>query len=750
MVKAKKPENKNYVKIIWKIYFAGLGFVFLLFFMISLGWLGFMPSFEELENPRSNIASEIFSADQVLLGKYFIEDRSNIHYKDLSPDLINALISTEDERYYKHSGVDVRGTIGGILSTFIGDRRGASTITQQLAKNLFPRGKQFFPAVIMRKMKEWVIAIKLERNYTKEEIITMYLNTVPFGGNSFGIKTASRTFYNTSPDSLKIEDGAMLVGMLKAPTFYSPIRNPERAFKRREVVLNQMRKKKHITREQYDSIRVIPFDNSKYKLLDHNTGLATYFREYLRAYLNDWCKNHKKPDGTYYNLYKDGLKIYTPINSKMQLYAEQAVSEHLGKELQKQFFEHWKGRKNAPFSNLSQEQIDNSLNRAMRLSERYYFLKQEKASAREIEKVFNTPVEMKIFVWENGNPVEIDTVMSPMDSIRYYKFFLRSGIMAMEPQTGYVRAYVGGINYKHFKYDQVSTAKRQVGSTFKPFVYALAIRDKGYSPCSKVPNVQPRIELPDGRFWEPKNSNKDREGEMVTLQWALANSINWVSAYLINQTSPGAIIDMLRKMGVNSPIDPVPSIALGAVDLSVQEMVGAQSTFANKGVYIKPIFITRIEDKNGNIIESFIPEQREVLSEEVAYLMLELMKGVTIYGTGVRLRFKYNFENPIAGKTGTTQNNSDGWFMGLTPDLVTGVWVGCEDRGAHFRSTALGQGANMALPIWALFMKKVYADKSSNISKGDFDRPANISVETNCSKFDKENAQDIQFNDIGY
>ncbi|MFZ4399223.1 MAG: penicillin-binding protein 1A [Bacteroidales bacterium] len=734
------PTNfKLYVKRFWIFVASTFLFFILLFILLSLGWLGFMPSFEELENPKSNLASEIITADQQILGKYYIENRSNAHYNDLSPALINALIATEDARFEKHSGVDTRSIFRVLGKTIIGRNRssgGGSTITQQLAKNLFPRNKnQFKLFMVFTKFKEWIVAAKLERNYTKEEIIAMYFNTVDFGSNSFGIKTAARTYFNKTPDSLKIEEAALLVGILKAPTYYSPIKNPDNAKKRREVVLNQMRKNDYITQEQYDSLRVLPIDMSKYTIQDHSAGYGTYFREYLRQYLNEWCEKHKKPDGTSYNLYKDGLKIYTTINYKMQKYAEEAVAEHLGKDLQPAFYKHWKGVKNAPFSQLTDEEIQATYTASMKTSDRYRRLKEANMSEEEIEKEFHTPIPMRIFTWKG----ERDTVMTPFDSLKYYKWFLHTGLMSMEPQTGYVRAYVGGINYKHFQFDNVKTGKRQVGSTFKPFVYTLAMQEGEFSPCTEIPNLPVTFDMGNGESWTPQNADDKREGEMITLKWALANSINNVSAYLMKRFSPAAVINMARKMGVTSPIDAVPAICLGTPDLSVYEMTGAVSTYANKGVFIEPIFITRIEDKNGNVIENFLPKQQEAMSEVTAYLMIELMKGVVESGTGARLRYKFGLDAPIAGKTGTTQNNSDGWFMGVTPSLATGVWVGGEVRSIHFRSITLGQGANMALPIWALYMKKVWADKTLNIPKNNFEKPAqDISDRIDCKKFNLE------------
>jgi len=739
--KKNKFDAKKYIKYFWIFNACVFFLIVLLFTLISFGWLGFMPSFEELESPKSNLASQIYSADNVLLGTYYIENRSNVNYSEISPNVINALIATEDIRFEDHAGVDYRGVFRAIVKSLIlfdKTSGGGSTITQQLAKNLFPRkpnASKF--EIILIKFKEWVTAIKLEKNYSKQEILAMYLNTVDFGSHAFGIKSAAATFFGTSPDSLKVEEAAVLIGLLKAPSWFSPVRNPERSLGRRNVVLAQMNKYKFLTDEQYDSISKLPIDISKYRVTDHQSGLATYFREYLRLQLIEWCNTKEKPDGGNYNLYKDGLKIYTTIDSRMQKHAENAVTEYIGKELQPQFYEHWKNVKNAPFDRtFGEADIQKLLNLSIKRTERYQLLKREGASDAQIMQVFKTPVPMTIFSW-NG---EKDTVMSPLDSIKYYKFFLNAGLISMDPATGYVKAYVGGINYKYFQWDHAKLSRRQVGSTFKPFLYTLAMQEGEFSPCSKVPNVPVTFETPDGGKWTPRNSNDAREGEMVTLKWALANSVNYVSAYLMKRYSPHAVVQIARKMGVVSPIDEVPAICLGATDLSVYEMVGAYSTFVNKGVYVEPIFVTRIEDKHGNVIESFVPKTQEAMSEETAYLMIELMKGVVESGTSVRLRYKYGLTNPIAGKTGTTQNNSDGWFIGLTPELSTGVWVGNDDRSIHFRSITYGQGAHMALPIWALYMKNVYADKKLRVSQGDFEKPtAPLKVETDCNKFEQQN-----------
>lgn len=767
IAKQSQPGINTWKQRFWKLYIGVLLFVVLLFTAISFGWLGFMPSFEELENPKSNLASEVISADQELLGKYYIENRSNIHYTDLSPNLVQAIIATEDARFEKHSGIDVKALFRVTFGVITGSHKGGgSTITQQLAKNLFPRGENlnFFQTAFL-KLKEWVTAVKLERNYTKQEIIAMYFNTVDFGSNSFGIKSASKTFFNKSPKDLNIEESAVLVGMLKAPSWFSPVRNPERAMKRREVVLHQMEKYGYLTEHAYDSIRVIPLDMSSYRMQDHRSGEATYFREYLRTMMNakkpvrkryvdmvqysedslrwinsplfGWIEKNPKPDGTNYNLYRDGLRIYTTINSHMQKYAEEAVTEHMSLDIQPAFFKHWKGREEAPFDfprNQVKQEAEKLLTSSMKRSDRYRKMKAAGISEDSIQLAFHTKVPMTVFSWKG----DLDTIMTPWDSIRYNKFFLQAGLMSIEPQTGFVRAYVGGINYSHFQFDHATMARRQVGSTFKPFVYTLAMQEGDFSPCTKIANIQYSIELPEGGKWEPRNASDYKKGEMVTLKEALANSINWISAFLIKRYSPMAVIKIARKMGVTSPITAVPSIALGTPDLTLYEMVGAMNTYAAKGVYIEPLFVTRIEDKNGNELARFMPRQEEAMSEETAYLMLQLMKGVVESGTGGRLRYRYGINNPVAGKTGTTQNNSDGWFMGITPDLVTGVWVGGEDRSVRFRTITLGQGATLALPIWALYMKRIYNDKKLEVSQGDFEPPlAPLSVEINCQKYEE-------------
>lgn len=728
----------HYIKKIWRGYLIFLALLLAFFVSLSAGLLGEMPTFEDLENPRSNLASQIISSDGKVLGTYYIQNRSNIHFSELSPPVIKALIATEDARFQEHAGIDLKALFRVSFGVLTGRHTGGgSTITQQLAKNLFPRGENLsLPAFILRKFKEWVTAVKLERNYTKEEILAMYLNTVDFGSQAFGIKSASNTFFNKEPHQLNTQEAATFVAILNAPTWYSPVRNPARALQRRNLVLSQMERYEYLTQRETDSISALPLDMSQFRLMDHRSGLATYFRELLRGELTKWCAEHYKSDGSPYNIYKDGLKIYTTIHSRMQEYAEQAVAQHMRSELQPAFFRHWKGHKRAPFGNdLTDDEIRKIYDDAMKRSDRYIKMRQAGIAKDSIQRAFETKTRMKVFSWKG----EIDTLMSPLDSIRYSFFFLRAGLMSMEPHTGFVRAYVGGIDYRYFKYDHVKIAKRQVGSTFKPFLYTLAMQEGGFSPCTTVPNVPVSFELYDGSIWTPKNSDDAREGQMVTLKWALANSVNYISAFLMKRYSPEAVIKIARKMGVTSDIPAVPSICLGTPEISLYEMTGAFNTFANRGVWVEPLMLTRIEDKSGNVLESYIPRKEEAVSEQTAYLMLELMKGVVQSGTGVRLRYKYKFDNPIAGKTGTTQNQSDGWFIGITPQLTTGIWVGGELRGIRFRSISLGQGASMALPVWAHYMKRVYEDPSLGIRKDDFEKPAGpLNYNLNCTGGDDE------------
>ena len=725
------------IRNLWIIFGVLLFLVILFFFCVAKGVFGTMPTFDELENPRTNLATEIISADGKVLGTYYIENRSNVRYAELSHYMPEALISIEDERFTEHSGIDERALFRVAFGVITGRKKGGgSTITQQLAKNLFPRGENLSkPKLVLRKFQEWITATKLEHNYSKEEIVAMYLNTVAFGHNAYGIRSAASTFFDKKPSEMNIEECALMAGVVNAPTRFSPVRNPNNALSRRNLVLKKMAENGYITQAECDSISLIPIDMSHFSIKDHNSGQATYFREFLRGELNEWAKNTTRADGQPYNIYRDGLRIYTTIDSRMQRYAEDAVKEFMGKELQPMFYKHWKGQKNAPFSNVTADEIDHILETSMKRSDRYRNLKNSGMPMDSIKANFERPVPMTVFSWDGP----IDTIMSPMDSIRYYKWFLQASLISIESYTGHVKAYVGGLDYRFFKYDHVTQARRQVGSTFKPFLYSLAMQEGEYTPCTRIPNIQYNIQLEDGNIWSPGNSGGN-VGEEITLKYALAQSNNWISAYLMNQFGPNAVIAQARRMGVESPIDAVPAICLGVCDLKLIEMVGAMSTFANQGVYIKPMFITRIEDKNGNVIARFSPEESEAMSELTAYKMVELMKGVVQSGTGIRLRSYYGFNNPVAGKTGTTQKQSDGYFMGITPDLTTGVWVGAEDRSVHFRSTKLGQGSHTALPIWAIYMKKVYADKSLNISKGDFTKPNIPGVDLNfdCDRYDND------------
>lgn len=724
--------------VLWTL-FVLFGFsIYLIFHGITHEWFGDMPTFEELENPETNLATEIYSADGKILGTYYIENRSNVSYEDISPYLVNAIVAIEDVRFYEHSGIDMKALFRVAKGVMTGnsDQGGGSTLTQQLAKNLFPRGENLSKSqLVIRKFQEWVTATKLEYNYSKDEIIAMYLNTVFYGHNAYGIKKAAETFFGKEPDSLNLQEAALLAGVVNAPTKFSPKRNPNNALNRRNLVLKRMETNGFLSPQEYDSVSQLPIDISHFGVIDHKSGQATYFREFLRGMMHDWAKTHYKADGTPYNIYKDGLRIYTTIDSRMQQYAEEAVREHLALDLQPAFYRHWKGDPKAPFVLPTQRDVDDIMILSMKRSERYRVLRNAGWPMDSIIENFNTPTHMTLFSWEGP----IDTVLSPMDSIHYCKFFLQSSLMSVETGTGHVKAYVGGDDYRFFQYDHVTQAKRQVGSTFKPILYTLAMQEGEYTPCTKVPNISYSIQMPDGKFWEPKDSGKNKFGEEVTLRWALAHSNNRISAYLMKRFGPEATIQMARRMGIKSDIPAVPSICLGVCDLSLYEMVGAMSTFANKGVYVKPIFITKIEDKNGNVIQTFKAEQHEAMDEVTAYKMIELMKGVVYEGTGVRLRYKYGLRNPIAGKTGTTQNQSDGWFMGITPDLTTGIWTGAEDRSVHFKTITLGQGSNMALPVWALYMKKVYSDPTLHISQGDFQKPlSNVDLEFDCDKYEEE------------
>jgi penicillin-binding protein 1A len=728
---------------IWLTILSPFIFVFSLVSLASFEFFGPLPTFDQLENPQNNLATEIISSDSVVIGKYFFENRTSAVREDIPQQFINALLSTEDIRYRDHSGIDVRALFRAVYGVFSGKGQsgGASTITQQLAKMLFTKQPASGLDRVKQKLKEWVISAKLERRYTKDEILLMYLNRYDWVNNAVGIESASRVYFNKSPKNLNIQESAMLVGMLKNSALYNPNRRLKLTQRRRNTVLFQMNKYEFISDTLYDSLVQLPVVLD-FKKASHNSGLAPYFREYLRGKIKKWCSTKMKSDGSSYNLYTDGLKIYTTIDSRLQKFAEEAVETHIS-DLQKVFYNHWQGYTNAPFpEDFEPEKIDEIIDMAMRRSVRYKRLKSQGKTIEQIRKVFDTKAEMKLFSW-NG---KIDTILSPRDSLVYSKYFLHSGLMSMQPKTGHVKAYVGGINYENFQYDHVTSGKRQVGSTFKPFLYSLAIQE-GYDPCFQVPNVPVVFDKYKWRLekdWTPKNSgSEDLEGLTLSLKYGLANSINTVTAYIMKQFGPHAVVDLAKKIGVKSKILAVPSLCLGTFDLSVYEMVGAYSTFSNKGVWVEPIFVTRIEDKNGVVLERFIPESNEAMSEETADIMVRLLQGVVdgVYspaakkrsGTGVRLRYKYGFKNEIGGKTGTTQNQSDGWFMGITPNLVTGVWTGCDDRSVHFRDIVYGQGANMALPIFAEYMQRVYADTAnSKIYPLDFDISRSVDVKLDC------------------
>jgi penicillin-binding protein 1A len=743
MAKPERQSFKKYLRIFWILVLTPLFLLLLLVVGAANGMFGKLPTFDELENPQTFLASEVYSSDGQVMGKYYVQNRSNSQYKDISPYVINGLIATEDARFYDHSGVDLRSLFRVFFKTLLGGKSssgGGSTITQQLAKMLFPRETNIGKfRLAFRKFKEWVIAARLERQYSKEEIVTMYLNKFDFINNAVGIQSASRIYFSTSPDSLKMEQAAVLVGMEKNPALFNPVRRKNNSLERRNVVLSQMRKYNYISEGKYDSLKQMPLV-VRFKPENPDEGLASYFREYLRDnYLRKWCEEHKKPDGTKYDIYKDGLKIYTTLDSRMQRYAEEAVEENC-KYLQPLFFKEIKNRKNAPFDfRVNKAQIDDLINQSIYRSDRYRSLKEDGMSEKDIMKNFNTPIAMTVFTWRNGHH-SLDTTLSPIDSIRYSKAFMQSGFTSIDPHTGYIKAWVGGIDHKFFKYDHVMVGKRQVGSTFKPFIYTLAVQN-GYSPCYKMPNVPITINY-DNQSWTPKNADKDDDGKIMTLKYALALSVDRIAAALTQDFTPQAVIKIVRHMGISDPIEPVPSICLGTPEISVCSMVGAYCTYANKGIWVEPTFVTRIEDKNGRVLDQIQHKTDEAMSPQDAYVMLDMMKGVADYGTGVRLRYKFHFPTTfdIAGKTGTTQNNSDGWFIGITRDLVSGCWSGFEDRATHFESMENGQGASEALPVWAYYMQKVCADKSLNLYQGMFDKPEKpLTIELNCDKYEKEN-----------
>jgi len=746
-------DFSKYIKWFWLLIGGGTLAVILLFLLASWGVFGVLPTFEELESPEKNLATEVISIDGKTLGKYAIENRTPVHFEDLPQNLIEALVATEDERFFDHSGVDFKSTLRAILK--MGKDGGGSTITQQLAKLLFHgEGSRSLPKRIFQKIKEYVIAVRLERQYTKQEILTMYLNKYDFLNQAVGIRSASRIYFGVEPIDLNVSQSAMLVGMLKNASLYNPLRRKEMVVNRRNVVFSQMVRNEFMMVELRDSLKKNDLGLDVH-MEGHSDGSATYFRETLRDFMKTWIKNNPKPDGSEYNLHRDGLKIYTTIDSRMQKYAEEAVDEHMA-NLQRVFLKEQKKNKTAPFYDLEQEQIDFTLNQAMKRSERWRKMKNQGVKEDKIIASFKEKTKMRIFSWKG----DIDTLLSPYDSIRYYKHILRSGLMSVEPQTGHIKAWVGGINYKHFKFDAVKQQKRQVGSTFKPFVYATAINQLNLSPCQKYPNTMytiPKEKYGMPEDWAPKNSTEKYGGEL-TLKEALAGSVNVISAKLIDMVNPNNVANLAKSAGIESEILAVPAIALGSVDLSLYEMVGAYSTFANKGLRVEQMMILKIEDKNGTVLEQFVPKTEEVLSEESAYVIVNLLEGVTQSGSGIRLRttggvyrdnvstgYPYQFTNPIAGKTGTTQNQSDGWFMGIVPNLATGVWVGGEDRSTHFARIDEGQGATMSLPIWALYYKKLYADETLNISQEDFEKPEFLSIQIDCGKKidDEENIEEF-------
>ena len=768
-MKGNRGPYRRSLKLFWIVFSIGILSFVSIFLAAGFGLLGKMPEFRQLENPKTNLATQIFSADNKVIGKFYYNDnRTPLYYEEIPKNLIDALIATEDERFYDHSGIDLRSTLRAVV--YLGEKGGASTVSQQLARQLFTgvRSRNTLDAVI-QKIKEWVIAVQLERRYAKKEILTMYLNLYDFNYNADGLRSAANIYFSKEPSDLLLEESAMLVGMLKNSSLYNPIRRPELVTSRRNIVFQQMLRNEMLTQKEVDSLQQLPLQ-IQFNPQSHREGLATYFRAYLRQFMLNWIQDNPKPDGEKYNLYLDGLTIYTTLDSKMQTYAENAVKEHMS-NLQDAFFEQNTPKWNptAPFLDLTEKEVERLMGQAMMRSERWRKMKLAGKTEDEIKASFEQKTAMRIFSWKG----EIDTVMRPIDSIRHYKHFLRSGMMSMNPQTGHVKAWVGGINYKHFQFDHVFQGKRQIGSTFKPFVYASAIDQLKLSPCDSFPDgfycVEAR-KFGAHEAWCPKNSG-DRYTGMRTLKNALANSVNTISARLIDKVGPGPVSKLAADLGIRSKIPNVPSIALGTADLSVYEMVAAYGAFANQGIYVKPVMVTRIEDKNGTVLFEATPETRDVLSEESAYVTVKLLEGVTESGSGIRLRhrgaeennpyfgtvvtgYPYEFQNPIAGKTGTTQNQSDGWFIGMVPNLVTGVWVGGEDRATHFNSIAYGQGATMALPIWALYMKKLYEDPLLEVSIDSFPAPERVSIPLDCELLAKLRSQNntddaVDLDDLG-
>ena len=758
--------RKRFFLYIWILYillvlaFGGI------FYCIFTGYIGYMPEIEELENPVNKYASQVISSDGKLIGtwSYSRANRIFVAYDDISPSVIQALIATEDERFYSHSGIDIKALFRAIVKRGLFMQKsagGGSTITQQLAKQLYSEKAESVKERLLQKPIEWVIALRLERYYTKEEILTMYLNHFDFLHNAVGIKTAAKTYFDKDPKDLTINESAMLIGMCKNPSYFNPVRNPERCLQRRNVVLSQMEKVGYISSNDASQLKLQPLELNFHRT-DHKEGSAAYLRDYLRQILMakkpsrsdyaswqnqkfyedslawetdpvfGWCNKNVKRDGTPYNIYTDGLKVYTTIDSRMQRYAEEAVSKHVVEELQPIFDKELKSNKNAPYaSSLSTDEVAKKFQRAKHQCARYIQMKSDGYSESEIEDAFNTPTEMTVYT-PHG---EIDTVMTPSDSIKYYKRFLRTGFMVMDNETGYVKAYVGGTNFSHFQYDMCTQGRRQVGSTIKPYLYSLAM-ENGWSPCDEAPNIQQTYQV-GNKTWTPRNGSRARYGEMVTLKWGLATSNNWISAWLMNQMSPSALVRLIHEYGVlNKDIVPSMSLCLGPCDISVSEMVGAYSAFPMKGVRRIPSYITRIEDSEGNIVAEFLPRVHEVISEESSYKMITLMRGVMDGGTGGRMRGRYKIQAPMGGKTGTTNDNSDGWFVGYTPSLTFGAWVGGDERDIHFASMAIGQGASAALPIAAYFLQKVYADNSLHYSPTEnFNMPSNFNP---CASFDDE------------
>ncbi len=739
--KPKRSIYKGVIRFIWKGFF--LGFAFVMLYLLSVEYnvlylFGASPSLDKLENPRSDQASELYTSDGKLIGKYFKENRSPIAYNKMSPILIKALVATEDVRFYEHAGIDPAAIASAIYGSFKGDARGASTITQQLAKNLYKTRTNDSKGVlghipglniVISKTKEWLTAIKLEQRYTKDEILAMYLNTVDFGSNSFGIKVAAKTFFNTSPDSLKTEEAAILIGLLKAPTYYSPRFNPENATQRRNTVLYQMAKYNYLTKAKADSLSQLPLVLD-YSVENHYDGPATYFRGAVADYLQEWCKQNG------YDLYRDGLKIYTTIDSRMQQHAEEAMAEQMRK-LQRKFDNHWTGKN--PWVDENDKEIPGFIEETIKRTSYYQRLKKKYGNdTNAINRELNTPREMMVFTWENDQ-FEKKVTMSPLDSLAYYKHFLHGGMMTMDPFSGQIKAWVGGINFKYFKYDHVKQARRQPGSTFKPFVYVAAI-DNGYSPCDKIVDKRITIdyvEKGEKKSWSPTNADWQYTGAPMTLRRAMGKSVNSVTAQLTEKVGWETVVKYAKRLGITSPLQVVPSIGLGPSDVSIFDMVGAYSTFPNQGFHTKPMFVLRIEDRNGNLVHQFLPKQKRVLSEETAFLMMHMLKGgIEEPGGTSQALWEYDLwkGNEIGGKTGTTSNHSDGWFMGVTKDLVTGVWVGGEDRSIHFRTSQLGEGSKTALPVFGLYMEKIYQDKSLGYTMGRFPQPTvKINKKYNCT-----------------